>query len=551
MAKMRTKSLPDWLIYLAVATFAGLLFIPFIGGMHLFDWDEINFAESAREMIITGDYLTVRINFQPFWEKPPLFIWMQVLSMKLFGINEFAARFPNAVCGIITLLLLFRKGKKLYGSVFGLLWVLTYTGSLLSFLYFKSGIIDPWFNLFIFTGINYAGRFYQEEKSRGINMALSAFFIGLATLTKGPVALLILLLTVAVYVIIRKFRLKFRWTEVLLFVFVYSITGGFWFILQILKGNYAIIAEFINYQVHLFKTQGAGHGGFLLYHFVVLFFGMFPSSILAIDELFRKNGNVNSHPVYHTFMKILFWVVLILFTIVRTKIVHYSSLCYFPLTYFAAVFLYNLYKSEIKIKRYILWLISLTGSLYVIIVICAPFADKIKLFIIRHIEIADPFAKACLLADAGWKGYEGIPAVILLTGLIILFIYKNRSIFTRFVYFFICSVLFIFLSMVFITPRAERYSQHAAIEFFKAVSHYNAYIETLGYKSYAHLFYGRKMPADKPEAYSKEWLLKENIDKKLYLSLKTDKKHKLLSQYPDLKILYEKNGFVFCVREKQ
>ncbi len=546
---MRNKIIPDWLIYLTVAIVSGLLFIPFIGGMHLFDWDEINFAESAREMIVTGDYLTVPINFQPFWEKPPLFIWMQALSMKLFGINEFAARFPNAVCGIITLLLLFHKGKKLYGSLFGLLWVMTYAGSILSFLYFKSGIIDPWFNLFIFIGISYASRFYQEDRARGLNMALAAFFIGLATLTKGPVALLILMLTVTVYVIINKFRIKFRWTEVLLFAFVYSITGGFWFILQVLKGNAAIIIEFINYQVHLFKSQGAGHGGFLLYHFVVLFFGMFPSSILAIGELFRKTSHDLSQAVYHNFMKILFWIVLLLFTIVRTKIVHYSSLCYFPLTYFASVFLYRLYKSEIQLKRYILWLITVTGSLYVILLACAPFADKLKLMVIRYIKITDPFALACLMADAGWKGYEGIPAVILLAGLIILVANKKLNVFKRYVYFLICSVIFIFLSVIFIAPRAERYSQHAAIAFFKSVSHEDAYIETLGYKSYAHLFYGRKMPAGKHEAYSKEWLLKGNIDKKLYLSLKADKKHRLLSQYPDLKVLYEKNGYVFCVRE--
>ena len=73
------------------------LFFPFLGQSHLFDWDEINFAEAAREMIVTGDYLRVQINFQMFWEKPPFFIWLQVLSMKSFGINEFAARFPNAL----------------------------------------------------------------------------------------------------------------------------------------------------------------------------------------------------------------------------------------------------------------------------------------------------------------------------------------------------------------------------------------------------------------------------------------------------------------------
>ena len=93
-----------------------IFFIPFLGTVHLFDWDEINFAESAREMIASGDYLNVQINFTPFWEKPPLFIWMQVLSMKIFGVTEFAARFPNAIGGIITLLVLYFIGKKLYNE---------------------------------------------------------------------------------------------------------------------------------------------------------------------------------------------------------------------------------------------------------------------------------------------------------------------------------------------------------------------------------------------------------------------------------------------------
>ena len=87
--------------YIIIAIIAGLLFFPLLGHVHLFDWDEINFAECAREMIVSKDYLRVQIDYMPFWEKPPLFIWMQVLSMKLFGINEYAARFPNAVVGVV------------------------------------------------------------------------------------------------------------------------------------------------------------------------------------------------------------------------------------------------------------------------------------------------------------------------------------------------------------------------------------------------------------------------------------------------------------------
>jgi 4-amino-4-deoxy-L-arabinose transferase-like glycosyltransferase len=143
----------NFLVYLGVVLYGLLFLVPFLGHVHLFDWDEINFAESAREMILSGDYVTVQINFEPFWEKPPLFIWAQVLSMKLFGINEFAARLPNAVSGILSLLLLFHTGSKLYDEKFGIYWMLAYAGSVLPFFYFKSGIIDPWFNLFIFISI--------------------------------------------------------------------------------------------------------------------------------------------------------------------------------------------------------------------------------------------------------------------------------------------------------------------------------------------------------------------------------------------------------------
>ena len=66
-----------WLLLLGA-----VFFIPLLGTGHLFDWDEINFAESAREMIASGNYSRVQIDYAPFWEKPPLFFWLQVLCMK-------------------------------------------------------------------------------------------------------------------------------------------------------------------------------------------------------------------------------------------------------------------------------------------------------------------------------------------------------------------------------------------------------------------------------------------------------------------------------------
>ena len=138
---------------LIITGIAFLFFGFFNGRVHLFDWDEINFAEMAREMVVSGEYLRPQVNFKFFTEKPPMFMWMQAASMEVMGIGEYAARFPNVLAGILTLILLFHFGKKLYNVRFGWLWVLTYIGSVLPHLYFRSGIIDPWFNLFIFLGI--------------------------------------------------------------------------------------------------------------------------------------------------------------------------------------------------------------------------------------------------------------------------------------------------------------------------------------------------------------------------------------------------------------
>ncbi|MCW3122316.1 MAG: glycosyl transferase family 39, partial [Flavipsychrobacter sp.] len=88
--------MPNYIRYTLIVLIGCLLFFPFLGQVHLFDWDEINFAECAREMIVSKDYLRAQIDFMPFWEKPPFFIWMQVLAMKMFGVGEYAARFPNA-----------------------------------------------------------------------------------------------------------------------------------------------------------------------------------------------------------------------------------------------------------------------------------------------------------------------------------------------------------------------------------------------------------------------------------------------------------------------
>ncbi|MEZ4988512.1 MAG: hypothetical protein R2795_26390 [Saprospiraceae bacterium] len=80
----------------------------------------------------------------------PLFLDAGVIHAAIWH-HEWAARLPNALCGLLTLVFLFHIGKRWVSTTFGWWWVALYTAFswVPHFLFFKSGIIDPWFNLFI------------------------------------------------------------------------------------------------------------------------------------------------------------------------------------------------------------------------------------------------------------------------------------------------------------------------------------------------------------------------------------------------------------------
>ena len=537
------------IIQFSIAAVSALLLIPFLGQVHLFDWDEINFAESAREMMVSGDYLTVQIGYEPFWEKPPLFIWFQVLSMKLFGINEFAARFPNALCGIITLLILFNIGRRLYNQKFGLLWTMAFGCSILPFFYFKSGIIDPWFNLFIFLGVIF-WVFAIESQNSGkkyLYCSLSGLFLGLGLLTKGPVSILVFGLLALLLILINGFRIGLNWKHMALFAVSLIFFGGSWFLLQMVSGNFDIIKDFIVYQVRLFQTKDAGHGGFPLYHFIIVLVGVFPASIFAIQG-HRYKGPRDRRKTLHIAMIGLLWIVLILFSMVKTKIIHYSSLTYFPVTYLAAYACYNIINGKSNYRNWQKVLVGIIGSILACTIILLPWIYYNRKLFIEKGYITNPFIIGNLQAETSWSPWISLIGIILIAGMILSYILSGKRKAISLIALYVSTLIFVFLSIVFVTKGAERISQNAAIEFIREKSKEGAYIQTF-YKSFAVLFYGKqKPPADKRE-FDLKWLLNGNIEKDAYFIHRANKKEEVLERYPQIHILYEKNGYVFFVRK--
>jgi hypothetical protein len=152
-------------------------------------------------------------------------------------------------------------------------------------------------------------------------------------------------------------------------------------------------------------------------------------------------------------------------------------------------------------------------------------------------------------ADGGWNGYEITAGLILLSGLVIFSLLWIKAKPDSAIASLTMAVpLFMFAAMLLIVPRVEQYSQAAAIEFFQSVKEEDAYLETVGFKSYAHLFYGQGKNHVHQQARDEQWLLTGNIDKNAYFAVKINRMEEMMRKYPDLEFLYEKNGFAFFKR---
>jgi len=535
-----------WTTALWLCIAGSLFFFPFLGSVHLFDWDEINFAESAREMLLTQTYSRVQIDFQPFTEKPPLFFWLQSLSMYMFGVNEWAARFPNAVLGCIVLIILYFTGRQIKDHWLGLFWSLSFLGSLLPHLYFRSGIIDPLFNVFMFLAIiqlwSSIGQPDRYRKTQHVGLA--GLYTGLAVLTKGPVGFLLIFLSFCVFWMMKKFRPVTNTRDILVYALTTFLTTTIWYGYETYKYGWTFIEEFTRRQIEIFTTSDAGHGQPVYYHFIVLLLGCFPSSLLALKAMYhyRESEDID----FKKWMLSVLLVVLIVFSASTTKILHYSSFAYYPITFFAAWYMHG----QISNKKWSLgnwWIAGLLFSLIIgVMFIGIGIFPLWKSQVIPYIK--DEFAAANLSANVLWSGWEWISGFVLLTGTTAgwWLLRKNKIKTSGWILFGSVAVsMLLFTAMII--PRIEQYTQGANIRFFKSLKGKEVYVGTAGYKSYAHLFYTDKQP-QVMSAKPLEILANEDWDIPVFLSVKNIHRSRL-DTLPQFTLIGEENGFLFFVKQ--
>ncbi|HSW70828.1 MAG TPA: glycosyltransferase family 39 protein, partial [Gammaproteobacteria bacterium] len=181
-----------WLWDLAfIAGFLAIFYFLGLNSYPLFTPDEGRYSEVAREMIVTGDFITPRLNGVVFLDKPILYYWLQASAIKIFGLKEGALRFWPALFGIWGCLCLYIAGRILFNRRTALLSTLLLSTSVLYFgaahyanLDLEVAVLVSTTLLFFLLGLKSP----QPQASR-LWIYGAYFFSGLAILTKGLIGL--------------------------------------------------------------------------------------------------------------------------------------------------------------------------------------------------------------------------------------------------------------------------------------------------------------------------------------------------------------------------
>lgn len=160
----RTQRLKKLSFYVVIAGAALLLFYH-LGIRTLDDWDEAIYAQISREIVNTGDWLTLHWGGSEWFHKPPFFMWLTAIAYQFLGVSEFSARVVSALAGVGVVGCTYLIGRWLYGQVAGLLAVVALLTNFAFVFYARFGTTDVTLTLFIFIGVYAYLRASQSSKA--------------------------------------------------------------------------------------------------------------------------------------------------------------------------------------------------------------------------------------------------------------------------------------------------------------------------------------------------------------------------------------------------
>jgi len=361
-------AIPWLLSILWVLLIGWLAFFWHLGSMGLVDETEPLFAEAARQMVVTGDWITPYFNGQTRFDKPALIYWLMVIAYRILGVNEWAVRLPSALAALALTSLGFYtllrfgfpnpKGKKdgEVGRIFqspipnpqspipNPQYLSAWIGAALIALnpltiaWARTGVSDMLLSgcmgmalLCFFMG-------YAQEKRSPLILNISHWYVGfyvfsgLAVLTKGPVGIVLPIIIMGSFLLyLGNWREVCREMRLVRGSLIFLAIALPWYILCTWKNGSAFINSFFGYHnIERFTQVVNLHSAPWYFYFLVVAVGFFPWVIylpLAIARLrfweIKKWRNSSRSTQLGLFALFWFFGVFCFFTIAVTKLPSY------------------------------------------------------------------------------------------------------------------------------------------------------------------------------------------------------------------------------------
>ena len=278
---------------LLVTLAAAIWFCAFIGLRPLANPDEGRYTEISREMALSGDFVTPRLNGVKYFEKPPLLYWLSAGAFQVFGVNLFTARLWNALFATFGIVIAYLSARELYGRSAGLWTAVVLGTSILYYLLAQIVLLDMALAVTM-SGALFSFILAVREPSgpKRMGLFLSLYvFMALATLTKGLIGFLIPGAVIFLWLLLLN-----KWRSLLPFypvlgVLLFLAIAAPWHVMAALQNHSDVkehdFAWFYFVHEHFLRFTTKIHGRYEPWWFFLPFVvaGLFPWTFFALQSL--------------------------------------------------------------------------------------------------------------------------------------------------------------------------------------------------------------------------------------------------------------------------
>lgn len=352
-----------------------------IDGYPLQDPDEGRYAEIAREMAVSGDWVTPTLNHVRYFDKPPLLYWLVAASFRAFGVSEGVARLVPAAAGVLTVLITFLFGRSMFGTQGALFAAIILATSPLFFLFSQALTTDMVLTACVTATM--AGLWQLHTSThRQFWAVVVSLAAALGVLAKGLVAVVLPGFVALVFLLNRGDRDALKRLFGLKTVAAFLALTAPWFIAVSWVSPEFVRYFFVTQHIERFATASVGHPEGPLFYVPVLLAGALPWTILVGSVVWSSRGRTGrSRSEEGSYLLLWAVTVLLFFSLARSKLPAYILPAFPPLALLGGRYLARMNEAPellALVTRRTVWLFLLvSGLLGVVAAVAMPWSQAL------------------------------------------------------------------------------------------------------------------------------------------------------------------------------